>query len=955
MPATVGYGQVSGRVVESVAAEVTLLFTDIESSSRWWESHPESMRVALERHDRLLQGVIERAGGRVFKTVGDGLCSAFDSAPAAIVGAAEAQRVLAAEQWPAPIVLKVRIAVHTGSCERRAEDYLGPTVNRVARLVGIAHGGQTVLSAHTAALVEAELAGDSGLRDLGSHRLKDLGQPEHVFQLTVEGLPTEFPALRSLGNPDLANNLPQEVSSFVGREGELAAIRAALGQSRLVTLTGAGGCGKTRLALHVAAELLDGAGAGVWFVDLAPVSDPELVVTSVATAVGVREEPGRPLLETLVAALQPLSILVLLDNCEHLVEACAKVTDALLRGCAEVAILATSRESLGVDGEVTYRVPSLSVPSVGPLSADPAELAGYEAVQLFIDRAGAHRSGFTLTPDNAAAVASICRRLDGIPLALELAAARTSSLSVAEIERRLDHRFGLLTVGRRAALPRQQTLGALVDWSYDLLNLAERSVLCQVAVFAGGWYLPAAEAICELDDELFVTIADVLTSLVEKSLVHVESAADAVRYRLLETVRHYALDQAVGAGVDADRVRATHAHYFLELAETAAPYLKAAGQREWLARLEAEHDNLRTALWYLLGPGGAGVPALRMAVALREFWSMHGYYSEGAELLDAALSSPGDADLGLWSLALAGAGYMQEARADYAAARVRFEEALQIARDHDDAATAADILRGLSAIESRQNKPESALALATESVDLARSAADPYVIAHSLERRALAVMQSDPAQSHADFAESLEYYRRIGNDHRLGLTLMNLGVLELGGGDIESAREHLEAAVKINEVLHDDGMLPYLWHNLGLIAVLQHDPTSARRLFTDALHAARRSGDQFSVAYIVLGLALTASQSGETDVAGVLHGAATGLLARVGATFETLEAELRSADHERVRGVLGDEGFRASFARGEEMDSLAVADLGWVHSGLHGAQGWQQRDQSGAAHGTAHA
>jgi class 3 adenylate cyclase len=464
---------------------VTLLFTDVEGSVRLWEADRESMAQASARHNRLVREQVEAAGGRVVTMAGEAFRVVFADPWAALASAVAVQRAVGTEPWPSGSPILVRMALHAGVCAERDGDYAGPVVNRAARLLAVGHDGQVLVSGTAYELLADRLHGGIGLRDLGEHRLKDLGRPERVFQVTGPGLAADFGPLRSLDHPALRHNLPAQATGFVGRAAELAELRSlVLGASRLVTITGPGGIGKSRLALQVAAETLDGAGDGAWLVELAPVADPDLVARTVAAVLGVREEPGRPILDTLAEAVGDRSLLVVLDNTEHVLGAAAKLADTLLRCCPRAHLLVTSREPLGISGEHVFRVPSLSIPPADLTS--PQRLAGFESVQLFTEHAAMHRQGFGVDDANAAAVASVCARLDGIPLALELAAARLGSLSVTEISARLDQRLRLLTGGSRTALPRHQTLRAMIDWSYDLLNLEEQLLLDRLSVFSGG-------------------------------------------------------------------------------------------------------------------------------------------------------------------------------------------------------------------------------------------------------------------------------------------------------------------------------------------------------------------------------------------------------------------------------------------------------------------------------------
>ncbi len=585
------------------------------------------------------------------------------------------------------------MALHTGSAEERDGDYFGQTLNRVARLMAAGHGGQTLLSLAAQELTRDALPASTTLRDLGAHRLKDLARPEIVFQIVHSSLPADFPPLRSLDNPALPNNLPQQPTSFIGREAQVDEVKALLDKTRLLTLTGAGGSGKTRLSLQVAADLLDGEGDGVWLVELAALADPALVPQAVADVLGVKEQAGMTIQASLVEWLKPKRLLLVLDNCEHLIAACASLAADLLRNCPHVHILASSREPLNVAGEQTYRVPSLSLPD--PKQAQTVEsLSQFEVVRLFIERAQAVQPTFKVTNANAPAVAQVCFHLDGIPLAIELAAARVRSLSVEEINTRLGQRFRLLTGGSRDTLPRQQTLRALIDWSYDLLTESEKTLLRRLSVFAGGWTLSAAEVVCAGEPVEDWEVLDLLTALVDKSLVVAEPLGDGTRYRLLETVRQYGGDR-LGESGEAEAVRGRSASCFLALAEEAEPQLQGPEQGSWLVRLEAEHDNLRSSLaWEEQSAAGAEA-GLRLAGSLWRFWFVRGHLSEGRQWLGRALArtKPGAAGpdgasggeaTATRGKALNGAGNLAWSQSDYAGARALYEEGLTVRRQLRD-------------------------------------------------------------------------------------------------------------------------------------------------------------------------------------------------------------------------------------------------------------------------------
>ena len=553
---------------------VTFLFTDIEGSSQLWERNPERMPAALAAHDALTRATVEGNRGRVVKMMGDGVHAVFDDPRDAVSAAVDLQLALADSTATNGIAFSVRCGLHAGVEEHRDNDFFGRSVNRAARIMGVAHGSQILLSETVALLIGGRLPARVTLRDLGMVRLRDLANPERVYQVLHPPLRADFPPLRTL--EATPNNLPQQLTSFVGRERELAEVAGLLAKNRLVLLHGAGGIGKTRLSLQVAAEVMDDFPDGVWLVELAALADPRLVPQAMASVLGVKEEAGRPVAEALFKYVGGRRLLVILDNCEHLVQACAELATQLLQCGSQVKVLASSREPLRIAGETTYAVPALACPGLSRMIT-PTALAEYEAVRLFIDRAAAAQSTFRVTEHNATALAGICHHLDGIPLAIELAAARTRALSLENIADRLDDRFRLLKGGDKTSLPRQQTLRALIDWSYDLLSDAEKKLLRRLAVFSGGFTLEAAEAVGrspDSDPDQGI-IVDVLTQLVEKSLVGLDPGSG--RYHLLETVRQYAQDRLAESG-EADAIRSRHLEFFKldrigrgDRAETARP------------------------------------------------------------------------------------------------------------------------------------------------------------------------------------------------------------------------------------------------------------------------------------------------------------------------------------------------------------------------------------------------
>ncbi len=594
---------------------VTILFTDIEGSTLLWEQDSERMRLALARHDEVLRGAVESNRGTVVKMMGDGMHAAFDDSLEAVGAALQLQRGLADTDATAGVALRVRCGLHLGMVERRDSDLFGSVVNRAARIMGMAHGGQVLLSQPVAGLVRDRMPPSASLRDLGKVRLRGFAVPEQVYQLLHPSLRSEFPALRSL--EDTPNNLPRQATSFVGREAERAEVLHLLAKHRLVTLTGPGGVGKTRVSLEVAGELLSAYPEGIWFVDLASLSEAHLVAEAAAGVFGLPLGVAGSPVAALVTFLKDKKALVILDNCEHVIEVCAELADAIIRGCPGVAIMASSREALAVPGEHVYHVGPLAIPDRA--DAITAEVAlRSAAVQLFVDRASAANATFVPTDGNMSTVVEICRRLDGIPLAIELAAPRVKMLSPEQILNRLNDRFRILADGARTALPRQQTLRATIDWSYNLLSPNEKALFARLSVFAGGWTLDAAREVGSGDPIDEEAIFDELASLVDKSLVSVDFARSEPRYRMLESTRHYAVEKLVENGESAWRRR--HAEYLSRLFEKAYQAWPTTPTEAWLETYEPELENLRAALEWSFGANGDPELSVTLFSFTGEYW-----------------------------------------------------------------------------------------------------------------------------------------------------------------------------------------------------------------------------------------------------------------------------------------------------------------------------------------------
>ncbi|HLK60985.1 MAG TPA: tetratricopeptide repeat protein [Chthonomonadaceae bacterium] len=855
---------------------LTFLFTDIEGSTALWERFPDAMRLALERHDAVLKAAIEAHNGYVFKTVGDAFCAAFPTAPDALHAALEAQLALLEQEWGETGPIRVRMGLHTGDAQERDNDYFGPTLNRVARLQGIGHGQQTLLSQATYELISACPA-EASLSDLGMHRLKDLAAPEHVWQLLHPSLPQEYPPLKSLDY--LPTNLPALLTSFIGREKELTEIKVHLAGTRLLTLTGSGGCGKTRLSIHVAADMLEDYPDGVWFVELAPLADPGLAPQAVAEALRVREVPGEPILGTLLSSLKAKRMLLVLDNCEHLLDACTALANALLRSCPAVSVLASSREVLNLVGESVYRVPSLSFPQ--PTQSDtPESLTRYEAVRLFLERAEKVNGNFTLTPQNAPAIASICHRLDGIPLAIELAAARVRSLTVEEINIRLDHRFRLLTGGNRSALPRHQTLRALIDWSYDLLTVPEKTLLQRLSLFAGGWTLEAAEQVCADENLNAWEVVEWLTALVDKSLVVFEEQDRGARYRLLETILEYSREKRLESE-PGQALALRHRDFFLAMAQEAREKLRGPEQVATLNLVERDFGNVRAALDFCCKDGPSTVSGLRMASDLWNFYQFRGTITEGRRYLIELLSRP-------------------EASGD---TEIR-ANALQIAGNM--ALTQGDL--------------DQALRLYEESLTLRQAVGAQEGIANSLSCLALQVeAQGDFRRAGELLQESLTLYRALDDRRGIARTLGNLGMVAQDQGDFDTAVRFHGECLEMWRGLGDEHDMAITLGNLGVVAGKQGDFAQARRFFSECLASCLARKEKFITPYILEGLAAVFLEEPVYAYSAQLYGAAAALREEAGTPSPALEQAEIDAALPRLRMQLGDARFRAAYQAGQRL------------------------------------
>jgi predicted ATPase/class 3 adenylate cyclase len=848
------------------AGTVTMLFTDIEGSTRLLERLGQKRYAeALELHRRLLRNAFEEQGGYEVDAEGDAFFVAFSRAADAVAAASRAQHALARAEWPEGEEIRVRMGIHTGEPLVVAPKYVGLEVHKTARIMAAGHGGQVLISETTKTLVP-----EIDVMDLGKHRLKDLLQPESLYQLHVAEQTSEFPALKTLENRP--TNLPVQPNALIGREAEVAEVARSLssGIVRLLTLTGPGGTGKTRLALQAAAELTDAFAAGVFFVSLAPIRDPALVVTTIAQTLSVREVSAEALERTLVAYLNQKEMLLVLDNFEHVVDAAASVAE-LLASCPRLSVLATSRERLRIGGEQVYPVAPLRLPAKQDAIADSMSS---DAVALFAARARSAGGEFILSGENVAAVAAICRALDGLPLAIELAAARIPAMSPESMLRRLDQRLELLSSGPRDAGERQRTLRATIDWSYELLSPAERALFAGLSVCADGCRLDDAEA-------LFSEIGplDLLVSLVEKSVLRSRTDPDGEgRYWMLETIKEFAIERLDDSG-RRDELRRRHAARYLDVAEAAKSALTGDDQLNWLNRIAADIDNLRLAFAWFAEAGEAD-GMLRLATALwRALW-LRGNLSEGRRWLNTAVAHETAGQGSLEIEALRAAAFLAKWQGDY-----------------DDETSLA----------------ERALVLARASSD------EPGLTATLLSAGQAAVSRSDFERAESLLEESLARARELGHERAIFLALSSLATLSRTTGQLSRARGLFEESLPLIRSVGDRYGTAVCLFGLAFVAIEEHQTEDASPLLVEALGLAIELDYREGIAYFLEGAAAVAAARDDGERAATLLGQMAALHAELGFTPQTDDRRLNARTAEKARAILGEQSFESAFRAGAQM------------------------------------
>jgi predicted ATPase/class 3 adenylate cyclase len=911
----------------SLAGAVTFLFTDIEGSTRLWEQEPQRMEPALACHDALARTAVECHRGTVVKTTGDGIYAIFEQPVDAIDAALQLQQALADPRATNGVGLRVRCGLHLGVVERRDDDYFGSAVNRTARIMAVAHGGQVIVSRAVVDRVADRLPPQVALRDLGTVRLKDLARPERVYQVIHPQLRQDFPALRSL--EATPNNLPQQITSFVGREREVADIQRLLASGRLLTLVGPGGIGKTRLALHAAAHVLDGYSDGVWFVELAAIGTPTLVPREVAQVLGIREEVGTTLTQTICTTLKARRLLLILDNCEHLVFACAALIDELVRAVPDIRVIATSREALCIAGEQTYLLPALSLPDAKARVEDQARS---HAVQLFVERAQLHKPTFTLTAQCASAIAEICKQLDGIPLALELAAAKVGTMSLVKIASRLGNRLSLLTDGSRTALPKQQTLRAMLDWSYDLLGDGEKAVFAQIAIFAGGWTLDAAVAVIGGGRIAQRDVVDHLTGLVRKSLVAFDGQAD--RYRMLETIREYASERLLDSGEEGN-FRERSQSYFLALAEQGAlVHLNGGKLDHWTELLRLENDNLRAALRRSLEEPRGAEAAMRFCGALYPFWWRWGLAREGRDWCDCALGIAPTTEISRARLsALFAAGVMQYTVGEVVMAQTLYRQALDLSLQLGDLAFEGRIIVSLANAELSLGNTGTAKTLYERSIEIERTQGNLLREVVGLNGLAsLFLNDGNLAAAEAPLERALSLSQLLDNREQEAYTISRLGGIAQYQRNYDVAQTRHSKALAIARELGVRELESEQQRHLAEVAVARGEFQIARALFREALALSREQDSWFAIRECLDAMVALATATHEYAVATKFAGATERMREVMRAPRFPIDQERFQENLTQCRGAMGETAYVAGIAAGRVLrpDEAVDAALRWV-------------------------
>jgi len=822
---------------------VTFLFTDIEGSTKLAQNFHDRISEVLEKHHFIMNIAVESNNGFVFKMIGDAFCCAFQNADDAVRASVDAQKKLSSEEWN-EAVIRVRMGIHSGNAEWSGKDYMGYiTLARTQRVMSAAYGGQIIISNDAYDITKDSYSEEISFRDLGNRRLKDLIQPIKLYQVMSEDIPADFPPLKTLDARP--NNLRVQLTSFIGREKEMTEIKKLFSVTRLLTLLGPGGTGKTRLSLQVGADLIDGYANGVYIAELAPVSDPAMIVQTIIDSLELKPEPGRTPEEILNDYLSEKEMLIILDNCEHLINECAGIAEKLLRNCPKIKIIATSREALNCSGEQTYRLPSLSVPDKSIVNS-PEQLTQYESVRLFIERALSVNHNFRVNNNNAPALAGICTCLDGIPLAIELAAARTKVLSVEKIYDRLDNRFNLLTGGSRTALPRQQTLKALIDWSYDLLSEKEKKLWSRLSVFKDGWTLESAEVICS--DELLTEgeILDLLSQLAEKSIIIYNEVKE--RYSILETIKQYG-EEKLKESDETEKFYLKHLDHFTELTSLSKFKLSGKTNLEYLDKMETEHNNFISAIEWSVHNGKKEKGSL-IASELGHFWITRGHYLTGLKLLQSLLNDVSGINKNTISKLLNVAGNLNIVQGKYEKAMAYYERGLSLSREIQNKNEIAISLIGIGNTEAETGNFEKAQSYFEESLKVSRDCNFYSGITFSLNNLGnVALILGNFKLAEKYTKESLEMNRKSQNKHDIAFSLDTMGNIMTEKGNLELAQEYLEESLKLTREIGDKSGIAYSLMNLSGISNRNGNQEQALSYLEESLRLRIELDDKTGIAY----------------------------------------------------------------------------------------------------------
>jgi len=919
-------------MVELPRGTVAFLFTDIEGSTRLWQQHRAAMERAYARHDAVLRGAVADQGGVAYKVIGDAVQAAFPTAEQAVAAALEIQLALSLQDWAGlglPEPLRVRAALHAGAVDPDPDgDYRSPVLNRLGRLLGAGHGGQVLLSQAAAQLARDRLPEEAALKDLGEHRLKDLLEPEHVWQLVHPALRADFPPPWTL---DVArHNLPVQPTLLLGREQPVADVVELVRRPdvRLVTLTGPGGTGKTRLSLQVAAELVEEFSDGVWFVSLAPVADPALVVSTIAETLSVRESGDAPLREQLLSYLQDKQLLLVLDNFEHLLAASPIVAELI--ATRSVKTVVTSRAPLRLRGEREFPVAPLTLPKRKP-PPTAEQLSQYAAVRLFIERAQDVRPDFTVTNDNAPAIAEICHRLDGLPLAIELAAARVRMFPPRAMLSRLEQRLLLLTSGARDLPERQQTLRAAIAWSYDLLSEGEQTLFRRLSVFAGGWTLEAAGTVAgsSQSGELRLDVLSGLEALIEHSLVHQLPEHEAEpRFSMLETIRGYAVDQQAASG-EAEHLRERHARFFLELSGKAHPPRRGSDQfGPWLAAVETDHDNLRAALTWVIDQR-EGETALQIATNIGPLWLIRGHFSEGRRWLERIFAADAQASPTLLAKAHAAASMLARAQGDHRASLGNAEQAVELARQGENQEMLALALYTLGGAHQLLTQTERAAVVLEEALAVARGVDGSEAEVGEILNAQGDVMYAlgDRARAVQLVEEGLALKRTAGDTIGVAVCLTMLGSIATDQEDYPRAAAVFAEALELYRGAGDRAGVATTLFNLGSVAGEQGEVVRAVALVRESIATFLELGDRSGFAWALEAFAAQAEHLEDPALATVWLSASAAIREAIGEPVAIAGRAWMAAFEAKLRDHLGSEAFAKQWVAGQDWpESAVIAD-----------------------------